>query len=391
MTEAEEKLRRALEERKKDESLRTLTTSDGLIDFCSNDYLGFSRSQILKDRISEELTRHPARHLGSTGSRLISGNSEYCEALEGYIAEFHQAESGLIFNSGYDANLGVFSSVPQRSDTILYDRLVHASIRDGIRLSHARAFSFEHNDVGDLERRLKAQRAEGPAKGSIESVQDGAIFVAVESVYSMDGDCAPLVEMAELCRKHGANLIVDEAHATGVFGEHGRGKVVELGLQKKVFARLHTFGKALGCHGAIVLGSNALRSYLINFARSFIYTTALPFHSLAAIRCAYELLAADDEPVNTLGNRISYFRNNAGADVARQLIPSDSAIQCVVIPGNAEVRKVARGLQEEGFDVRPIMHPTVAAGSERLRVCLHAFNTEDEITSLINKLRTLRP
>ncbi len=386
MLEAEERLRHALDERRNDESLRALTTSDGFIDFCSNDYLGFSRSQILKDRIREELTRNPVRHVGSTGSRLISGNSEYCEALERYIAGFHQAESGLIFNSGYDANLGVFSSVPQRTDTILYDRLVHASIRDGIRLSHARAFSFDHNNLESLERRLKTWSAERKGQGGA-----GTIFVAVESVYSMDGDCAPLTEMAGMCRKYGASLIVDEAHATGVFGEHGRGKVVELGLQKEVFARLHTFGKALGCHGAIVLGSNALRTYLINFARSFIYTTALPFHSLAAIRCAYELLAADDELINTLRNRISYFRDNAGADVARQLIPSDSAIQCVVIPGNAEVRKVARRLQEEGFDVRPIMHPTVAAGSERLRVCLHAFNTGDEITSLINKLRTLRP
>lgn len=379
MTEIEDTLRRALEERSSQESLRSLTTRNGLVDFCSNDYLGFSRSQILKDKIREEVERHSSGRIGSTGSRLISGNSEYYEGIESHIAEFHDAESGLIFNSGYDANVGIFSSIPQRTDTILYDKLVHASIRDGIWLSHARAFSFEHNDIGDLERRINGQSAEGKAR-------TGNLFVAVESVYSMDGDCAPLTEMVKVCRSYGAALIVDEAHATGVFGERGEGKVCELGLQKDVFARLHTFGKALGCHGAIVLGSRTLRSYLINFARSFIYTTALPFHSLAAIRCAYELLAGSDQPLRRLRDRISFFKLRIGRDVLNGLIPSESAIQSLVIPGNARVREVARTIQESGFDVRPIMHPTVPSGAERLRICLHAFNTEEEIERLITRL-----
>ncbi len=377
MSEAEDKLRLTLEERSSQESLRSLTVTDGLVDFCSNDYLGFSRSQALKDRIRDEVARHQDYRIGSTGSRLISGNSVYYEGLERHLAEFHKAESGLIFNSGYDANLGVFSSVPQRTDTILYDRLVHASIRDGIRLSHARAFAFEHNDVEDLERKLKGA--------------SGVIYVAVESVYSMDGDFAPLPEMSELCGRYGANLIVDEAHATGVFGQRGEGRVAELGLQNRVFARLHTFGKALGTHGAIVLGSSTLRSYLVNFARSFIYTTALPFHSLASIRCAYELLASEGELMKNLKEKIQYLKNRAGADILKKMIPGESAIQCVLIPGNSEVRRVARGIQEAGFDVCPIMHPTVPAGSERLRICVHAFNTEDQINGLINKLRTLLP
>ncbi len=384
MSETQDKLQRALEERSSRESLRSLTVNHGAVDFSSNDYLGFSRSEVLKNRIREEESRHSTENIGSTGSRLISGNSEYYEGLERHLAEFHRAESGLIFNSGYDANLGIFSSVPQRTDTILYDQLVHASIRDGIRLSHARAFSFDHNNLESLERRLRAQSPGGKALDG-----SGSTFVAVESVYSMDGDCAPLTEMAGLCRTFGADLIVDEAHATGVFGKRGEGKVVELGLEKDVFARVHTFGKALGVHGAIVLGSATLRSYLINFARSFVYTTALPFHSLAAIRCAYELLSDDPEPTRCLRERISCFKSQVCDSIMGRMIPSDSAIQCFVIPGNAEVKSVARGIREAGFDVRPILHPTVPEGSERLRICVHSFNTEEEIKGLLHKLEVL--
>jgi 8-amino-7-oxononanoate synthase len=385
MLEAEVRLRRSLEERSAAESLRSLSVGRNLIDFCSNDYLGFSRSKILKDRIREEELRHVEQYIGSTGSRLISGNSDYYESLERSIAAFHSAASGLIFNSGYDANLGVFSSVPQRNDIILYDQLVHASIRDGIRLSHARAFSFDHNDSEALERRLKLQIDEGSPSDAERSV-----YVAVESVYSMDGDCAPLAEMVEVCRRYGANLIVDEAHATGVFGTRGEGMVVELGLENEIFARVHTFGKALGSHGAIVLGSATLRSYLINFARSFIYTTALPFHSLAAIRSGYELLKESGEFVQALRANISSFKSRLGRDIMGRIIPSISAIQCIIVPGNPKVKAASRELKDAGFDVRPIMHPTVPGGSERIRICLHAFNTEKEIEDLTNKLKVLQ-
>lgn len=372
MHSAEEQLRLSLDERKSKHSLRSLTVSKGLVDFCSNDYLGFSRSEILREKIQQAEKENPSDRTGSTGSRLISGNTRFCEEIENRIAKFHHAEAGLIFNSGYDANLGIFSSVPERNDTILYDQLVHASIRDGIRLSYAHAFSFKHNDLEDLGRRLK--------------VATGNIFVAVESIYSMDGDCAPLVEMSELCRQYGANLIVDEAHASGVFGRCGEGKVVELGLENQVFARLHTFGKALGCHGAIVVGSETLRSYLVNFARSFIYTTALPFHSLLSISCAYDLLASKDEELTKLKSRISYFKDKIKPDIRRRIIESDSAVQCVIVPGNENVKLVAHNLQETGYDVRPILHPTVPNGAERLRICLHAFNTENEIDGMIETL-----
>jgi 8-amino-7-oxononanoate synthase len=264
-------LTKHLEQRKNQNAIRQLSSETSLIDFCSNDYLGFARSRTLMEKI-----RTSAAAPGSTGSRLISGNSMLCEDLERTIAEFHQAPAGLIFNSGFDANLGLLSSVARRGDTILYDELVHASIRDGIRLSFAKSFPFSHNNIAHLEARLRRAR--------------GELFVAVESVYSMDGDCAPLPDMANVCDQFGAHLIIDEAHATGVFGPGGRGLVVQEDLAARVFARVHTFGKALGSHGAIVLGSAALRSYLINFARSFIYTTALPPHSLRSIRASYQFL-----------------------------------------------------------------------------------------------------
>jgi len=387
MNEIEDRLRIALDEKEASCSLRTLpaahngTTKNQPVDFCSNDYLGFSRSEILQKKIRQFEKECLDARVGSTGSRLISGNTGLCEELEDQIAKFHHAEAGLIFNSGYDANIGIFSSVAERTDTIIYDRLVHASIRDGIRLNHARAFSFEHNNVEDLERKLRAQCADAKEHGTV-----GSIFVAVESVYSMDGDCAPLREIVELCGKYGANLVVDEAHATGVFGNKGEGKVAELGMEDKIFARLHTFGKALGCHGAIVLGSKTLRSYLINFARSFIYTTALPFHSLIAVKCAYELLDSDTGSFQCLKNRISFFRKRISETTIRGMIRSESAIQCVVVPGNAVVRKIACKIQEAGFDVRPILHPTVSSGAERLRICLHSFNSESEIDGLIETL-----
>jgi 8-amino-7-oxononanoate synthase len=260
-------IEKKLAERQLAGNYRTLKTIGLPVDFCSNDYLGFARSPLLKNKIENEIGDFVSN--GSTGSRLLSGNSAYTEDLEKYIAILHQSEAGLIFNSGYDANLGLFSSLPQRGDTVITDELIHASIIDGARLSYANRYTFKHNDLGSLEAKLKQ------AKGNC--------FVAVESVYSMDGDTPPLNEIAALTLKYDAHLIVDEAHAVGLYGFG----LVATDLQKQVFARVVTFGKALGCHGAIVLGSNLLRQYLINFARSFIYTTAASFHQMASVKTAY--------------------------------------------------------------------------------------------------------
>jgi 8-amino-7-oxononanoate synthase len=369
-------LLKKLNQRKQEGLFRELKPPQPLIDFSSNDYLGFARSEVFSERIKDSLTTNgsAARH-GSTGSRLLTGNTLLAEELETEIARFHAAESGLLFNSGYDANLGLFSSLAGRNDTILYDELIHASIKDGARLSLALHFSFRHNDLNHLEQKIKSAK--------------GRIFVAVESVYSMDGDSAPLTELVALAGQYpDVHLIVDEAHATGVFGEKGCGLVQELKLEDKFFARVHTFGKALGCHGAIVLGSNALRSYLINFARSFIYTTALPHPSLTAIREAYRMLREENEKIMQLRKLIGFFRLQAEAYPSMKFIDSRSAIQSLVVPGNEAARSIAHALQEKGFDLRPILSPTVPKGKERLRICLHTFNTGSQIQKLLKTIAT---
>jgi len=354
-------------------SFRSLKVLYDLVDFCSNDYLGFSITGALRAKILEFAQKKNGQVFeGSTGSRLLSGNSAVAESLETYVASYHDAEAALLFNSGYDANTGLFSCVPKRNDTILYDELVHASIRDGIRLSYAKAYSFRHNDLSHLE--------------ELALHAKGNVFVAVESVYSMDGDMAPLAELAAFCENHNANLIVDEAHATGVFGYQGKGCVCDLTLEGKIFARVHTYGKAMGTHGAAVIGSKLLKEYLVNFARSFIYTTALPYHSLIAIKCAYELLSESNEMMNSLHENIKMYSRLAARSGKLNILKSTSPIQCIIIQGNEKVLTAAQNIQKKGFDVRPIMSPTVPAGKERLRICIHAFNTEEEIKRLVGTI-----
>ncbi len=365
MNQAEDFIRQKLAQRLLDDNFRVLKTASGLVDFCSNDYLGFARSEKLKALVQTEIEKYPHYLNGSGGSRLLSGNTVFVEELEQQIANFHQAEAGLIFNSGYDANLGLFSALPQRGDTIITDELAHACIIDGARLSLANRFSFKHNDLNDLEKKLKNAK--------------GICYVAVESVYSMDGDFAPLIEMAALVAKYKANLIVDEAHATGVFGS---GLVQQLNLENNVFARTVTFGKALGSHGAIVLGSNNLRNYLINFARPFIYTTAPSFHQLLTTKMAYQLLKNSEEEQKQLTKLVGLFKKEVQKKHPYQLIESNSPIQSILIPGNLNAKNLANYLQENGFDVRAILSPTVGAGTERLRICIHSYNTFEEITKL---------
>jgi 8-amino-7-oxononanoate synthase len=362
-----------LELRKQDNALRTLNTDKSLLDFCSNDYLGFSSSLKLKTLINKELELYPDYSIGSTGSRLISGNDEIIEKLEGEIALFHDAEAGLIFNSGYDANLGLFSSLCQRGDTIITDELIHASIIDGARLSNANRLIFKHNDLESLEKKLNASK--------------GNIYIAVESVYSMDGDEAPLKEIIDIADRFGAAVIVDEAHAIGLFGLKGRGIVHEQELQNRVFARVVTFGKALGTHGAIVLCSNQLRSYLINFARSFIYSTAAPFHTHLSVKMAYQHLVSEDHQ-ELIRNKINLFKRSA-IELAENLIPGRAAIQSIVVGGNEQTKNTAIALQHMGFDIRPILYPSVPLGKERLRICLHTFNTDEEIVKLLAGLKKL--
>lgn len=361
----EDFLGRKLQQRRDGMAFRQLTLVNGKADFCSNDYLGLVTNRLIPhERIQPEYFVS-----GSTGSRLISGNSRLAEEAERSIAAFHGAEAGLIYNSGYDANIGLLGCVPQRNDTVLYDQLSHASIRDGIRLSHAHAFSFQHNDVEDLEKKLQSA--------------SGRIFVVTESVFSMDGDVAPLQAISELCESYNAMLIVDEAHATGVIGARGEGLVSHLGLEKKCFARVHTFGKAVGCHGAIVLGSAVLRDYLVNFSRAFIYTTALPGMALGAICAAYSVFPPMNAERSHLEALIRMFQ---GFGDRLCLLKSSTPIQAAIVPGNEEARNIASRCQSKGFDVRAILYPSVPLGRERLRIVLHSFNTEDQVRGLADTL-----
>ena len=362
----EDFLSKKLEERKQANALRSLVVNDGKIDFCSNDYLGIVKNNLL-NRSGNNTLPH-----GSTGSRLLSGNYKLIENTENFIANFHNANAGLIFNSGYDANIGLLASVPQKSDVIIYDQLSHASIRDGIRLSFATSFSFLHNDVYDLKKKLLA------ASSSTQN-----IFVVTESIFSMDGDTAPLEDMVALCERYNAALIIDEAHATGLIGASGEGLVQKLNLQEKCFARIHTFGKACGCHGAIILGSENLKKYLINFARPFIYSTALPPSEVNAIAASYEVFPLMNKERSHLNKLIQLFKESK---LNHTVIKSDTPIQGVIIPGNAEVKKIAGILQNNNYDVRAILYPTVPKGSERLRIVLHSYNSMDEASELIRLL-----
>jgi 8-amino-7-oxononanoate synthase len=359
-------LDKKIRERLDEQSFRQLQLREYKVDFCSNDYLGIAKNKLQNPYPGDLGPDGSPYKYGSSGSRLLAGNYPLIEETEQLIAVFHHAESGLFFNSGYDANLGLLSCVPQRGDTVIYDSLSHASLRDGIRLSHAQSFSFAHNDIKDLEKKLKAAT--------------GDIFIVTESVFSMDGDMAPLEEIAGLSDLFGASLIVDEAHATGVIGDRGEGLVQYLGLEKKCFARMHSFGKAVGCHGAIILGSKKLKNYLVNFSRPFIYTTSLPEINIAAVKKAYGLLPGLTDERSHLRLLINHFQSSP-LRFARPL--SFTPIQAVLIPGNEAVKKIASILQNNSLDVRPILYPTVPKNGERLRIVLHAFNTVEEVNRLL--------
>lgn len=364
-------LQNLLQKKIDNDSFRQLKTVHGLIDFSSNDYLGLANSKELFEVTQRELEKIKPPYNGSTGSRLLSGNSELSEALEAKLAKIFHSERTLLFNSGYTANLAVMSSLPQRGDTVIYDELAHACIKDGARLSLASRFSFKHNDLIDLEERIKR------AKGNI--------FIAVESIYSMDGDACPLEELTKLAEKYNAVIILDEAHSTGSYGENGSGLAVQKKLEDKIPVRIYTFGKAMGVHGACVAGDETLINYLVNFARPFIYTTALPPHSLISIQCAFDFLQQNVELQKTLQSKIRLFLDEI-EKIRLNRVSSLSAIQNVIVRGNSEVKKLAGFLQKRGFDCRPILSPTVKEGYERIRICLHSFNTENEIKELSQSL-----
>jgi 8-amino-7-oxononanoate synthase len=368
-------LTRRLDKIRAENRFRELPGTVEGVDFWSNDYLGMARTRVQGE--VEGAVQPPNHKTGATGSRLISGDADAYHATEQMIAAFHGCEAALVYNSGYTANLGLLSAILKRGDTILYDELVHASCRDGLRLGLGRAYKFGHNDPEEMLRRTCA-----------DGRTNGEVFVLTEARFSMDGDLAPLQEMADLCARYGAHLIVDEAHSVGLEGPQGAGLVAQLGLQDKVFATIVTYGKAPGAHGAAVLGSAALRDYLVNTSRPFIYTTGPSPEQWRAIAGAYARLETEQEArYQQLCRVISHFKDRVNATGLGAFVPDvDGPIQTVTIPGNGAVMAAEAACREAGLLVKGIRSPTVSAGAERLRICLHSFNTEGEVRTLVETL-----
>lgn len=353
-----------LKKREADGTLRSLALPSNGVDFASNDYLGLAKSSLLAKCVSTEMQTHNVVSNGSTGARLLTGNSAYAESLEATIAAFHGYSDALLFNCGYMANLGLLSAIAEKEDSIFYDISVHASMQDGIKLSQAKKVPFKHNDMTHLERRLKAHCSKRNN------------FICVESLYSMNGSRAPLKELAALARHFHAYLIVDEAHAVGIAGPNGRGYIAEYGLQDQIFAQIVTFGKALGSHGAAILSSKQLKQILINFCRPFVYSTALPFHTLATIKSSYEIFPQMDAERTHLTKLIGLIPHAASVVFPIQIKGAHALIQAADI------------LHGAGFNIFPIRSPTVKRGAKCLRLCLHSFNTEEEIKFFF---KTLQP
>ena len=361
-----DRLRRELAELERASQLRSLEISHGL-DFSSNDYLGLASDARIKQAVAAALDS--SERVASTGSRLLSGNSEKWMELESDFARFAGAEAALYFSSGYLANVGLLSSLLQPDDTVFSDSANHASLIDGMRLSKARRVVFPHLDLEFLENALRA----APAAG--------ARFIVVESVFSMDGDFAPLAELSALAERYDAELIVDEAHAVGVFGPQGRGMVAQAGLSGRVLATVFTCGKALAASGAFVCGSETLRNFLINRARTFIFSTALPPYFAAHVRAGFELAArADAERARLIA--LSQFLRAELRRQGMEISAGTSPIVPVILGENERAMRVAEQLRAAGFGVRAIRPPTVPAGTARLRLSITARHSESVLGEL---------
>jgi 8-amino-7-oxononanoate synthase len=363
---------RELDQLRDDAQLRSLENLNG-VDLCSNDYLGLATDPRLKRAVAEAVAN--AKAVGSTGSRLLSGNTADWEELETEFAAFAQTDAALYFGSGYSANVGLLSSILKPGDVVFSDAFNHASLIDGIRLSRATKVIYPHTDVHFLERALREH-----------SQCAGAKVIVTESVFSMEGDAAPISSLLRLARDHGAELIVDEAHATGVMGPQGRGLAAEYGVTREILAIVHTCGKALASAGAFVCCGATLKNYLVNRARTFIFSTAMPPYFASQIRAALRLAMESDverahlrEIGNLLREELSAIGVGFGAS-ATQIIP-------VFCGSNESALHVAAHLQANGFAAKAIRPPTVPAGTARVRISLTAKITREDVQRLARELR----
>ncbi|KAI0102628.1 PLP-dependent transferase [Nemania sp. FL0031] len=413
-------LHRRLAQRESQGRLRYLNVpKPDLIDFSSNDYLSLSQDLVVRDALIAQLTdpnnkvspSSNERLIGSGGSRLLDGNSAFVENLERKLSEFHSSQAALLFSSAYDANVGLISCVPGAHDVIMYDNLIHASIHDGMRLSRAtKRIPFAHSSIIRHTRELSAelerdgisepQGLELTLKRLINGDQqvksgESNVFICVEALYSMDGDIADLKYVSDavktLLPRGNGHIIVDEAHSIGVLGSGGRGLVCQLGLQDQIWARVVGFGKAMGCAGGAVLCSSIARHYLINYARTLIYTTAMSFPSLASINVAYDHMINGQAEARrrNLSMLIQYCHAKLKS-LDERLKPTTAALRIPKSPSNSPIiplftsypKCLASHCQISGFMIRPIVAPTVPRGQERIRICLHAANTTKQIDGL---------
>ncbi len=445
----EQRLENALENRRRISTIRSLElpnhklpsssslATEATIDFSSNDYLGLAHSKPQLQKVNKAyhdyIENNNPPYLGSTGSRLLSGNSTLATKLEQKLAKIHSptlSNSALLFNSGYDANLSILSSIPMANDYILMDELIHNSLIMGVkmgRIQEDQVLSFQHNNVKDLEDKLVTLTHILDDRNTIHNQENngsGQIIIVVESVYSMDGDIAPLEQILDLALLYNANVVVDEAHGLGVFGKTntfdlccqsstnanimsstigGTGVIAALNLENhpSLLAAVYTFGKAAGCHGAVVIAKEVVKQYLINYARPFVYSTSLPPHSLCTIECAYDTMIGEEgtklrkkvfELVRLFRKSIfSEFGLNQNDSVHQRnnnvLLNSSSPIQAIMCRGNERCIYVSKLLRKLGpFEVFPIRSPTVPKGEERIRVIIHAHNNEKDILHLVKCL-----
>jgi 8-amino-7-oxononanoate synthase len=364
-------IRIQLRELKDRDRLRSLRERAG-VDFTSNDYLGLAESEELRSAATEAIARGVP--VGAGGSRLLRGNHFEHEALESEAARYFGAEAALYFGAGYTANVAIFSTLPQRDDIVFYDERVHASVHEGMRHGRAERASIPHNDIAAFETRVRQWRSAGGR---------GRPWIAVESVYSMDGDSPDLDDLIAIADRHDATLVIDEAHATGVMGPDGRGLAAALEGRDNVIT-LHTCGKALGTSGGFVLGPRLVRDFLLNRARPFIFATA-PSPLIAAVtRVALEISRTRPERRERLASLVAYADRELQARCG--LTSSGSHILPVIVGADGKAVALADALQQCGFDVRAIRPPTVAEGTARLRIALSSSLTESVIAELFDAL-----
>ncbi|OJJ73133.1 hypothetical protein ASPBRDRAFT_40752 [Aspergillus brasiliensis CBS 101740] len=374
-----------------------------MVDFSSTDILGLSTSGAVRKGYLAELAKHPDFTLSSHGSRLTDGNSRYLEDVERELAAFHGAEAGLIVNTGSLGNAAIFSVIPRPGDAIVYDELIHASVHDGMKDSLALyRKAFRHNDPESLYDALVAVQESQP------QIRNGtrSVLVAVESVYSMDGDICPLQELIETAKEvfpdGNVQFVIDEAHSTGVIGPNGAGLVSALGLEREVAIRLHTFGKALAATGAVILCNETVRTMLINYARSIMFSVAPSFPMLASIRATYQLLRSGEtqSAQNRVQEIVKFFLEtmtshpiwDKASDTGLLRLPTyeDAEVQPLALTQIIQLRTrtkhnfyLAFHLQRAGFSVFPISYPVVPKGTERVRIIFHAHNTDAEVMALV--------